>query len=271
MLQDQVVTNQRPNAREATGNELFSLAGKSILVTGGTRGIGLAISLRFARAGSRVIANYLRNEKAAENLKEIASRERLAILLSRADVSSESGLEILGQSLKEIGSPLSGLVHCAATGVHRPIEELTIRHFDWTHGLNVRAFFGLVKLLLDHFSKGSSIVAVSSWGAVRAMPLYSLVGSSKGALEALARHLAVELAPRGIRVNILRAGAVLTDVWNAIPNGEERLAETIRRTPAGRLTTAEEVAYGAQFLCSDAASGIVGQTLVLDGGAGIIV
>jgi enoyl-[acyl-carrier-protein] reductase (NADH) len=124
--------------------------------------------------------------------------------------------------------------------------------------------------LMGRFSDGSSIVAVSSWGALRALPSYSLVGSSKGALEALARHLAVELAPRGIRVNILTAGAVLTEVWKAIPDSEARIAETIRRTPLGRLVTAEEVAYGAQFLCSDAAAGIVGQTLVLDGGTGIM-
>ena len=76
-------------------------------------------------------------------------------------------------------------------------------------------------------------MAVSSWGALRALPCYSLVGSSKGALEALARHLAVELAPRGIRVNILTAGAVLTDAWKAMPNSEARIAETLRRTPAG--------------------------------------
>jgi enoyl-[acyl-carrier-protein] reductase (NADH) len=107
-------------------------------------------------------------------------------------------------------------------------------------------------------------------GAMRAIPFYSLVGASKGGLEALARHFAVELAPRGIRVNILTAGAVLTDAWKAMPNSEARIAETIRRTPAGRLVTADEVAYGAQFLCSDAASAMIGQTLILDGGAGIM-
>jgi enoyl-[acyl-carrier-protein] reductase (NADH) len=78
------------------------------------------------------------------------------------------------------------------------------------------------------------------------------------------------LAPRGIRVNILTAGAVLTDGWKAMPNSEERIAETIRRTPASRLVTAEEVAYAAQFLCSDAAASIIGHTLVVDGGAGIV-
>ena len=254
----------------ATGNNLFSLSDKTILITGGTRGIGQAVSLRFARAGARVIANYLRNEGAAEQLKAIASEEHLAVTLCRADLTSERGLEQLDRSLQEYGSHLSGMVHCAATGIHRPIEELTERHFDWTFNLNVRAFFKLVKLLTARFSKGSSIVAVSSWGASRALPFYSLVGASKGALESLARHLAVELAPRGIRVNILTAGAVLTDAWKAMPNSEARIAETLLRTPAGRLVTAEEVAYGAQFLCSDAAAGIMGHTLVVDGGFGIV-
>ena len=252
-----------------SGSDLFSLSGKRFLITGGTRGIGQAISLRFARAGATVVANYLRNEKTAQHLKTIAAEESLALALCRADLTTKEGLERLEQSIEEQG-PLSGLVHCAATGVHRPIEELTERHFDWTFNLNVGAFFKVSKLLLGRFQAGSSIVAVSSWGALRAMPSYTLVGSSKGALEALARHLAVELAPRGIRVNILTAGAVLTDVWKAMPDSEARIAETIRRTPAGRLVTAEEVAYGAQFLCSDAAAGVIGHTLVIDGGNGIV-
>jgi len=254
----------------ASRYDLFSLSNKTFLITGGTRGIGQAISLRFARAGATVIANYLRNEKAAEDLKAIATEESLAISLCRADLTNERGLEQLDRSLQERAPHLSGLVHCAATGIHRPIEELTERHFDWTFNLNVRAFFKLIKLLMGRLSKGSSIVAVSSWGALRVLPCYSLVGSSKGALEALARHLAVELAPRGIRVNILTAGAVLTDAWQAVPNSQARIAETIHRTPAGRLVTAEEVAYGAQFLCSDAAAGIIGHTLVIDGGSGIM-
>ena len=255
---------------DANGNGLFSLCNKTILITGGTRGIGQAISLRFARAGATVIANYLRDERAAERLKATATEEGLTIALCRADLTTERGLGQLERLIQEHSPNLSGLVHCAATGVHRPIVELTERHYDWTFSLNIRAFFRMIRLLMARFSKGSSIVAVSSWGAARALPCYSLVGSSKGALEAFARHLAVELAPRGIRVNILTAGSVLTDAWKAMPNAEARIAETIRRTPAGRLVTAEEIAYGAQFLCSDAAAGVIGQTLVLDNGVGII-
>jgi len=252
------------------GNDLFSLQNQTFLVTGGTRGIGQAISLRFARSGATVIANYLRNEESAEKLKATASQETLDIRLCRADLTTDKGLKQLGHSLEDCGSSLSGLIHCAATGVHRSIEELTERHFDWTFNLNVRTFFKLVQFLIGRFSDGSSIVAISSWGALRTLPYYSLVGSSKAALESLSRHLAVDLAPRGIRVNILTAGSVLTDAWKAMPNSEERIAEAIRRTPAGRLVTPEEIAYSAQFLCSKAASAIIGQTLVVDGGIGIV-
>jgi len=254
---------------QANHSELFSLSNKTFLITGGTRGIGQAISLRFARAGAQVIANYLRNEETARGLTAIAEKDGLAITLCRGDLTTEKGLEQVVQALQPIAPVLSGLVYCAATGVHRSVEDLTDRHFDWTFNLNVRAFFKLVKLLLPRFTRGSSILAVSSLGASRALPYYSLVGASKGALEALARHLALELAPRGIRVNVLTPGAVLTDVWKGIPDSDSRLAEAIHRTPQGRLVTAEEVACAAQFLCSDAAAGVVGHTLVLDGGAGI--
>jgi len=137
----------------ASGADLFSLRDKTVLVAGGTRGIGQAISLRFARAGATVIANYLRNEQAAQHLKEIAAEERLAISLCRADLTSEKRLEQLDHSLQEWGPHLSGLVYCAATGIHRPIEELTERHFDWTFSLNVRAFFKLIKLTKARFSR----------------------------------------------------------------------------------------------------------------------
>jgi NAD(P)-dependent dehydrogenase (short-subunit alcohol dehydrogenase family) len=259
-----------PMASVASEADPFSLRDKKILVAGGTRGIGQAISLRFARAGAKVIANYLRNERGAEQLKMFAQEERLSVSVCRADLTSEKGLEQLERALEDLGTPLSGMVYCAATGIHRSIEELTDRHFDWTFNLNVKAFFKLIKMLKGRLSRGSNIAVLSSWGASRSLPYYSLVGSSKGALDAFARHLAVELAPAGIRVNILTAGAVLTDAWKAMPNSETRIAETAHRTPIGRLVTADEVAFAAQFLCSDAAAGIVGHTLVVDGGWGIM-
>ena len=240
------------------------------LITGGTRGIGQAISSQFARAGARVIANYLRDEKAALALKSIAERENLPIELLRADLTTPEGLQQIETRVKETSQPLCGLVHCAATGVHKTIDSLTGRHFDWTFALNVRALFDLVKRLLSQFDRSACILAISSIGATRAIPDYATVGASKGALEALVRHFAAELAPRGIRANVLTPGAVATDVWKAIPNAEARLAEAVRRSPIGRLVTVEEVALCAQFLCSHAACGINGQALVVDGGTTIV-
>ena len=247
----------------------FSLQDKTVLVTGGTRGVGRAISLGFARAGASVLANFVRDESAADDLLALAQREHLLLRVCRADVTNDAGIKTLLASLSDGAPRLSALVHCAATGIHKPLQELTLRHFDWTYGLNVRAFFSLVKTLLPQFDQGSTIVAVSSEGAVRAVTNYALVGSSKGDLESLARHFAAELAPLGIRVNVLAPGSVLTDAWKSLPDSGRRLAETVRKTPLQRLVTLEEVALAARFLCSDASRGMIGQTLVVDGGARI--
>jgi NAD(P)-dependent dehydrogenase (short-subunit alcohol dehydrogenase family) len=251
-------------------NDLFSLKGKRVVITGGTRGVGRAISLQFARAGAQVLANYVRDTKAAQELQADASKEGVSIDTVRADLSTEKGTTRFLEAVAQRFPTISTFIHCAATGVHRPFTELTVRHFDWTYSLNVRAFFELVHRLLDRFEKGAGILAVSSDGAVRAIPYYTLVGSSKGALESLVRHLAAELAPRGIRVNAIAPGTVLTDAWNVLPDRERRLAEASRRSPTGRLVTLEEVAGAAQFLCSDAASGVIGHTLVVDCGTRIV-
>ncbi len=248
----------------------FSLHGTSVLVTGGTRGIGRAISLRLARAGAMVVANYARNDEAAAALKAEANSEALALEVLRADLTLPKGIgAVLEQMTQRVGTIVS-LVHCAATGVHRPLEQLTARHLDWTLALNVRAFFELVQGLLPAMTDGSAVLALSSAGAVRAVPAYCTVGTSKGAIESLARHLAVELAPRGIRVNILAPGSIETAAWNAFPDREQRLAEAQRRSPIGRLVTVDEVALAAQFLCSPASRGVVGHTLVVDGGALVV-
>ena len=245
---------------------LFSVSGKNALVIGGTRGIGRAIAWRLAQAEARVVASYVRDERSATQLADEARQAGLSLEVVRADVTTTKGIDQL-IDVASAPTPVSILVFAAATGVHKTLEQLTTRHLDWTFGLNVRAFFELVQRLSPRMPSGSSIVAISSEGAVRAVAQYTLVGASKGALEALARHLAAELAPKGIRVNVLSPGTVLTDAWKVLPDAEARLADAGRRSFLGRLTTAEEVAWAAQFLCSDAASGVVGHTLVVDGGA----
>jgi enoyl-[acyl-carrier protein] reductase III len=255
--------------RLSLANSPFELRG-TFVVTGGTRGIGRAISERFARSGAQIIASYVRNEKAAQELQSSAAQEQLPITLCRADLTTTDGLTRIETHLRQSGTALGGIVHCAATGTHRAIESLTGRHLDWTFALNVRALHELVTRLLGQFDRQSCILAVSSLGATRALPQYTAIGASKGALESLIRHLAVELAPRGIRANALTPGAVATEAWRAIPDGEARLAAAAQRSPNGRLVTVEELALCAQFLCSPAAAGVNGQSLVVDGGTTIL-
>lgn len=246
----------------------WSVRDRRIVVTGGTGGLGRAICLELAREGADVIASYAHREEPASALISAAAAEQLSVRLVRGDLTSAEGRQ---RVMTEVGeTSLDGLVHCAATGVHRRVEELTTRQWDFTFALNVSAFLLLVQQLLPKFAAGASLVALSSEGAVRVVPAYAAIGASKGALESLCRYLAVELASRQIRVNVLAPGHVITPAWEAFPDAEARLDEARRHTPRGQLVTAEEVAQVARFLCSPASTGINGQKLVVDGGRSIV-
>jgi enoyl-[acyl-carrier protein] reductase III len=170
----------------------------------------------------------------------------------------------------ESHGPFAAVVHNAATGVIRAALETEDRHWDWTHSANARALLSLARALAPTMPEGSSIVAVSSLGSVRVLRNYALVGTSKAALESLVRYLAVELAPRGIRVNAVSAGVVETGALAFFPNREEMLSSGLRRTPAGRLVEPKDVAEAVAWLCSPGAEMVRGQTLVVDGGFSLL-
>jgi enoyl-[acyl-carrier protein] reductase III len=247
----------------------FSVAGQNVLVVGGTRGIGRAIALDLARAGANVVANYVRTEAPASAIEALASSEGIRLRTLRADASTDKGRELIVGAVGELATPLHVIVFAAATGVHRELDKTSGRHFDFVFGLNVRAFLLLVEELLPAMSAGGSITALSSEGAARVMPHYGLVSASKAALEALCRQWAVELAPRGIRANVLSPGAIPTDAWQILPGAEQRLKAATAATPRGMLVSLEEVAHTARFLASPAATGISGQVIVVDAAARI--
>jgi len=244
------------------GGDRSPLRAGTVLVTGGSRGIGKAIALRLARDGAaRVAIGFLRGDRAASETADELHGLGAEPVLVRGNVSSERVLE----QVRELG-PLAALVHNAATGVARPALETENRHWDWTLNANARALLALTRVAAPEMPAGSSIVAISSLGATRVLTNYALVGTSKAALEALVRYLAVELAPRGIRVNAVSGGLVATDALEAFPNREEMLRMGRERTPAGRMVAPDDIAAAVSFLCSPDAEMIRGQTLVVDGG-----
>jgi enoyl-[acyl-carrier protein] reductase III len=241
----------------------MTFEGKSVLVTGGSRGIGRAISLRFAQHGARRVAvSYLRNDTAAEETAEEIRKLGAEPVLLRGNLGDPDKTKVL---LEEAGA-LDVIISNAATGVIRPFQELDEKHWDWTLNANARALFTIAREASPAMPAGSSIVAISSLGSDRVLDNYVLVGVSKATLEALVRYLAVELAPQDIRVNAVSAGLVETGALDYFPNREEMLRFYRERTPAGRLVEPEDVADVVCFLASPAAAMIRGQTLIVDGG-----
>jgi enoyl-[acyl-carrier protein] reductase III len=238
----------------------MSLDGSSVLVTGGTRGIGLAIALRLVRDGaSRAVLGYMRNDDAAaESAAQIRAAGAEPVLV-RGEVSKE-------QVVAELAShgPYRVVVHNAATGVIRPALETTDHHWDWTLNANARALLALARATAPSMPAGSSIIGISSLGSQRVLENYVLVGTSKAALEAVVRYLGVELAP-AIRVNAVSGGVVDTGALEHFPNRDEML-RSVERTPAGRLVEAADIAGAVSFLCSGDAAMVCGQTIVVDGG-----
>jgi enoyl-[acyl-carrier protein] reductase III len=150
------------------------------------------------------------------------------------------------------------------------VLELEEKHWDWTVNGNARALLTLARHAVPSMSEGSAIIAISSLGSTRVLDDYAVVGVSKAALEALVRYLAVELAPRGIRVNAVSAGLVETGALDYFEKRDEMLAFYRGRTPAGRLVEPRDVADVVCFLASPAAGMIRGQTVVVDGGYSIL-
>lgn len=247
------------------------LRGRRALVTGSSRGIGRAIALSLADFKVDVAINFLRNRsRAEETAHEIEARGVRALVL-KGNVAKPDHVERIFGTIRDEWGGMEIVVSNAASGVLRPARELTLHHFDWAMHINAAALLPITQQFLQLPSNGEkSLVAVSSLGAVRAIPNYTAVGASKAALESMVRHLAAEFAPEGLRINAVSAGTVDTDALLHFPNREELLEGARLRTPAGRLVHPQDVANTVIYLCTEFSNMIHGQTIVVDGGYSIL-
>jgi NAD(P)-dependent dehydrogenase (short-subunit alcohol dehydrogenase family) len=241
-----------------------------VLVTGAGTGIGSGIALAFAKQGADVALHY---SQSFEDAEAIVSRIAVAGGRAKAFMADFSRGEVLPRFAREVVAFLGGvdvLVNNAGITLNRPIEKATIEQFDLLYSVNVRAPYFLTQALLPELlaSRGA-VVNLSSIHAFEGCTEHSIYAGTRGAIVAFTRQLAIELAPRGVRVNAIAPGAVpVQNHARAIPGKslEQMALDAGKEIPCGFAGTPDDIANVAVFLASDASRYIVGQTLIVDGG-----
>ncbi|KKI88992.1 enoyl-ACP reductase [Bacillus sp. SA1-12] len=251
----------------------MSQENKVALVTGSSRGIGKAVAIRLAEKGYNIVVNYARSKTAALEVVEEIEQLGVKAIAIKANVGKVEKIKELFTQIDEQFGSLDVFVNNAASGVQKPAMELEESHWDWTMNINSKAllFCAQEAAKLMERKGGGYIVSTSSLGSIRYLENYTTVGVSKAALEALTRYLAVELAPKNIIVNAVSGGAVDTDALKHFPNREELLEDAKKNTPAGRMVEIEDMVNAIEFLLSEKASMVRGQTLIVDGGRSLLV
>ena len=242
------------------------LENKVALVTGGTSGIGKATALAFGKAGAKVVFSG-RREKEDEDTANLIRQSGAECLFVRSDVSSEAEVKALIQKTVEY----YGRLDCAFNNAGidpptKPLHEQSVEDFDKLMAINVRGLFLCMKYEIQQMlTQGVGVVVNnSSMGGLIAFPGMSPYIASKHAVMGLTRSAALDYAKQGIRINAVNPGIIATDMMDRLADGNpEQMASIV---PMGRLGQAEEIAATVVFLCSDAASYITGQPIVIDGG-----
>ncbi len=239
---------------------------KVALITGGSRGIGRAITIKLATQGANVIINYMRKREAAEKTAQKAREKGVKAHIIKANIGDPEKIGTMFDEIEAKFGRLDILVNNAASGVARSALEIDARSWDWTMDINARAALLCTQRAVKLMPNGGSIINISSLGSRMVLPLYSVVGISKAALEALTRYLAIELAPKGISVNGVASSAVNTEALKLYSKGLSPDKKSWQTTPVGRMVEPEDIADVVSFLCSDEAAMIRGQIIVVDGG-----
>jgi enoyl-[acyl-carrier protein] reductase III len=245
------------------------LKDKIALVTGSSRGIGRAIALKLADLGCDLVINYKKNLEAAEDVvRQIHEKGRRAVAIN-ADIGEHEEVKVMFENIRENFGRLDILINNAAFGALGPAMRIGRLTWNMTMNLNTGGLLLCTQQAVKLMPEGGRIVNISSLGSRLCIPDYMPVGTAKAAIEAMTRYLACELIERGIYVNAVSAGFIDTEALDIFKDIENLKDETVRRTPAGRLGTAEDVARVVAFLCQEDSNWILGQTIIADGGASL--
>jgi 3-oxoacyl-[acyl-carrier protein] reductase len=244
-----------------------TLAGKTALVTGASRGIGRAAALALAKKGAQVLVHYSSAAAEAEavvnEIRALGGRaQALGVDLSTPDAPHKLAAQVRGI----VGGRLDILVANAGVSKAAAIEDTNTEDFDRLFAVNVRAPFFLVQQLLPILGEGSSVVLLSSLAAHAAVGTLFAYALTKGAIDTMVKHFAAALGPRGIRVNAVAPGVVETDMSNFTKTGEGR-DFTLGIQALKRVAQPDDIAGAIVFLASDEARWITGDTIRVDGGS----
>jgi|TARA_R110002072_G_scaffold38138_28_gene110610 NAD(P)-dependent dehydrogenase (short-subunit alcohol dehydrogenase family) len=247
---------------------MFDLTDKVAIVTGSTQGIGKAIARAYAQAGAKVVISSRKPEVCDAVAAEFAA-EGLEALAIPCHVGDKAQLQRLVEKTLAAWGRIDILVCNAATNpVYGPSSQVSDEAFDKIIGTNLRSVFQLCNLVCPGMAEqgGGSIILISSIAGLRGNEVIGVYGLSKAAEAGLARNLAVEWGPKGIRANAIAPGLVKTEFARALWEDPVRLERAEHRTPLRRIGLPEDIAGVAVFLASKASAYVTGQTLVADGG-----
>lgn len=248
---------------------LWSLKGKKVLITGGTKGIGEAVAEQFLNFGAEVLIVARDQEKIREKLED-AREFKLPLYGLSADISNSDERKVIKLKIQQLwDSKLDILINNVGMNIRKPTEKYLDIEFDRIMQTNLLGTFDLTRLLFPFLKKEegfSSIVNISSVAGQTHLRTGSVYGMSKAAMNQLTRNLAVEWAPYNIRANGVAPWYIETPLSNQVLKDPDYLDEVLERTPAGRIGTPEEVAATVVFLCMPGSYYITGQTIAIDGG-----
>ncbi len=247
-----------------TLTRMTEFEGKTVLITGGGSGMGLATAQRLVDAGARVVLAGRSEERLATAAKGLDADDR--VLAVPADVSQTGDLDRLASEIEQRFGGLDGVFANAGVASFGLSAFVTEEDFDGIVGINLKGVYFTIQKSLPLLRDGSAVVINGSWLAHKGLAFTSVYAATKAAVINLTRTLAPDLGARGIRVNAVSPGYIVTDMFTAISSTEEAQEQCRSQVALGRLGSAEDVADAAFFLLSSRSSYITGQELVVDGG-----